>query len=235
MNTQLMKQNELLLKRIEVLEEKLASQVTVASLVEECIAIAGTSPPESAPEPAPESREVINTLILSDSMMRHVAIDGPSVMKEVIPGAQCDQLFLKFLELEEKYVFRDIVVCVGTNYLSDTSWYTEEIAYEICNFLTALNNRTPTSTKVTFAQILPKRGKYNAKHYLGKINEINGTVDEMLQQEEIGFLDYNSYGDIIPINCFDIICRDGTHLNRYGVQMVGWYINYHLKITNRQY
>ena len=187
-----------------------------------------------SPPPPPETREVIDTLILSDSMMRHVDIVG-NVVKEILPGAQCDQLFHKFLELEAKYVFKDIIVSVGTNYVTDTSWYACEIPQEIANFLTAINERTPETTKVTFCQILPKRGKFNKRHHMDKINYLNESIDDLLSPFDINFINYEDYGDIIPIDCFSIICRDGTHLNRYGVQLVGWYINQHLKITNRQY
>ena len=156
-------------------------------------------------------------------MMKHV--DMPNTMKEVIPGAGCDELFWRFLELNEKYTFSDIFICVGTNYLSDRFWTNDEIAHEIKNFLVALNAITPSTTRLTYLQILPKRGRYIKNIYLPRINYINRFIDDWFLDSEVDFVNFHDLGNIFnSLNVFNIICWDGTHLNYYGAKMVGEYI-----------
>ena len=165
--------------------------------------------------------------------MKHVDVHGKT-LKEVIPGARCDELFWRFLELNEKYIFEEVIVSVGTNYLRHSDFYDIEIAQEIVNLMTAIKAQAPSSTKFTYAQILPKRGRFNKLCYMDRINFINGQIDLLLESHEIDFINYTDLGNIINVterNVFDIISRDGTHLNRYGVKMVSWYLNEHLGWT----
>ena len=228
LNKKLIEENKSLRERVVALETKIDSQYTVADLVAECITaatdpIATSEQQENVSDPEPDPRQHLSTLLLSDSMMKHV--DMPNTMKEVIPGAGCDELFWRFLELNEKYTFSDIFICVGTNYLSDRFWTNDEIAHEIKNFLVALNAITPSTTRLTYLQILPKRGRYIKNIYLPRINYINRFIDDWFLDSEVDFVNFHDLGNIFnSLNVFNIICWDGTHLNYYGAKMVGEYI-----------
>ena len=68
------------------------SQVTVADLVAECISTAAEKQPEPQPEPEivvkeQDTRKHVSTLLLSDSMMRHVETENNTV-KEILPDAR---------------------------------------------------------------------------------------------------------------------------------------------------
>ena len=167
-------------------------------------------------------------------MFKHVELPT-NALKEVHPGTQCEDLYFRFLEIEKSYVFDEIIVNVGTNHLRDSSWYDDDIVYEIRNLLEFLVNRTPPKTTVTFAQMLPKRGRHNKFSYIERINYIHNELDSLLEPMGIDIINYSDLGNIIGINIFDIICWDGTHLNRYGVKMVSWYLNQHLGWTSCSY
>jgi len=231
-NATLIEQNKKLLERVEALEAKLSSQVTVSDLVAEIIETVSPDPPSAAtsvPEPAPEHRKQMKCLLISDSMMRHVDV-MEDTMKVFLPGAQCEEIYWRFMELNEDYVFSEIIVSVGTNMIKDSSWYMEEVAIEIQNLLTAMNNLTPEFTRVTYAQVLPIRGGERDKYgYIERINYLNSELDDFTRQANMGFINYQEHGTIFSDKyIFNIICQDGTHLNRHGIKLVSWYIKRHL-------
>ena len=228
-NAQLIEQNRLLQQRVAALEEKLNSQVTVADLVAECIETAAELTPTPAEKPAPTAPPPDTRTHIETLMMRHVNVNEKCV-KEIMPGARCEELYLKFLELNEVNRYSNIIV-VGTNYIRDKDWTDDDIFWDNRNFLYALNNIMPESTTIHFCQILPKRARYTRKLHLPRINSLNSQLDEfgMAQQKRIMLINWVEYGNIfITDDVFSIISRDGTHLNRHGVMMVGHYLNEHL-------
>jgi hypothetical protein len=144
-------------------------------------------------------------------------------MKVILPGARCDKLYWEFLELDKKFIFDEVLISVGTNYISDSQWTGEDVAYELRNFIIAIDNITPPSTHVTWMQILPKRGRFVRNAYLPKINLINMFVNNYFYHSSIGTLNYIKLsGDEIDFGT--IICPDGTHLNYRGVDLISEYI-----------
>ena len=164
LNQQLIEQNRQLKERIEALEQRVTVADLVANGIEE-VASDARKPPPTAPKP--DTRNQLKTLILSDSMMKHVSV-YPDTVKEILPGACCDELFHRFLELNKKNAYQNIVFSVGTNYLQERYWSNDDIAYEIGQFLVGLNNLTPETTTITFAQILPKCGWLRERNYISQ-------------------------------------------------------------------
>jgi hypothetical protein len=197
LNQQLIEQNRQLKERIEALEQRVTVADLVANVIEE-VALDARKPPPTAPKP--DTRNQLKTLILSDSMMRHVSV-YPDTVKEILPGACCDELFHCFRELNETNTYQNIVVSVGTNYLQERYWSNDDIACEIGQFLVGLNNLTPETTTITFAQILPKRGRLIKKLYLSRINHINHELDAFTNTVDgIDFINYHDHGPMLIAN-----------------------------------
>ena len=233
LNRKLIEENRNLRARVECLEDKLACQVTVADLVAECIEQSVEASIEVTPAIEPSvtinpavARERRPTLILSDSMLKYVESHGPGCDKFVIPGAGCDKLFFKFLELHEKYVYEHIVIHVGINYLR-WGWDGEDIAHEVANLLKSLKDIAP-DTKITFSNILPMRADTGDKYELiDTINDINDLIAALTQPEGIDTINYSSI--VKYRHVFSIIARDGLHLNRFGVKLVTQKIAHYLE------
>lgn len=145
-------------------------------------------------------------------------VDVPSSCdKIVISGATCDELFFKFLDLNKDYFYDQIIVHVGVNYLKyNYNQHKEDIAYEIANFLNAIRDIAP-STKITFSRILPKRHDDGEEFaYMNAIDYINFKLHELAPG-----IDHIFYDQLVRDRyLFSIICRDGLHLNRFGVKLV---------------
>ena len=131
------------------------------------------------------------------------------------------------LDLNEDYVYDQIIVHVGTNYLKDNFKFDQEnIAFEIANFLNALRAISPVS-KITFSRILPKRSDEGDDEFefMDAIDYINYRLLELAEG-----IEHIYYDQLVMYRyLFSIICGDGLHLNRFGVKLVSGIIQNHLK------
>lgn len=231
LNKKLIEQNKSLHMRIDNLESRLVelnNSVAVADVVAEVVNEVVESCPVIEPPPVvslpvvADTRVRIHSLLISDSIFRHVdLLDGS--MKVVIPGARCDELFFKLLELNKDYIFEEIIVHVGTNYVGDRSWSNVSLAYEIRNLLVAVRKFVPASTKLTFSPILPKRARgKNPYAYSNQVNEVNVKIAKLIDRLDIDVINYDVLFDDQYI--FYLTCPDGTHLNRYGVSEMGSFV-----------
>ena len=101
-------------------------------------------------KPTAETKQIVDTLLISDSLMRHVRFEDlcPQLnnMKIFLPGARCDRLLSEIVRLSSSFTFRNIIVHVGTNYIPHV--YSATIANELNSFLASgfcpiLTSRAP--------------------------------------------------------------------------------------------
>ena len=167
-------------------------------------------------------RQHQKVLFISDSMLKHVDNGKvfPNTMKRCFPGALCPRLLSEIVTLNQKYVFDEVIVYVGTNYLQNirTQVNTEAISTEISDFLTATRDLLPSSTTITFSSILPKI----SDDLLPAIDRINAIIFNLYS--ELPYMDFvwypvfqkSSKGSIVT----KLISWDGVHLNYRGVNEI---------------
>ena len=147
-------------------------------------------------------------------------------MKVIIPGARCDDLFLKLADLNRSYIFEEIIVHVGTNYLG--KWSDAAIIGVISEFLTSARKFLPDATNLTFSPIMPRRCVGNRPFaFVNSINIINGEIDYMIEKHGINIVNYDCFHDDGYL--FRLLGKDGIHLNRTGVSAVSVELMCHQK------
>lgn len=243
-NASLKKSNELLLERVRGLEGKV-EDVVASSYVEsdyeddedddDCEINDVFEVEEHVDRnPDPTRKKFVQTLVLSDSIMKHVdptkmePMSGMEIMNVSIPGARCPRLLAELAHLSIRYEFGEVIVHVGTNYLPHEPAH--RVAQEIKNFLSAICDFLPETTKVTFSSILPR----TSDRFLRSVNNINQQIYYFCAQSphRLHYLWYpyfaRSHSTIINQRVVHLkhginkklYCWDAVHLSHFGVDHV---------------
>ena len=179
--------------------------------------------------PTAETKEVVDTLLISDSLMRHVRFEKlcPTLnnMKVFLSGARCDRLLSEIARLSSRYTFRKVIVHVGSNYIPHA--YSDVISNELTSFLDALCQLLP-DTKIAFSELLPKKDQ----RLLCGINNINGLISDFCQINGMDCIRYPFYVGRGMINR-TLLCWDGTHVSYEGVFIIEQTLKEHLIYENK--
>jgi hypothetical protein len=197
------------------------------------------------PEPAgPKKR--FDALIISDSIYRHVGKESPTVEKEqqkgpiyqafnfcndkvsclkvVIPGARAPRLFAELVILRKDYVFSEIIIHCGANYIpyDGNYWrpkFWDECYEEVTGLLKVASEMFPAAN-VTFSPILPQ--VYSPPK---SIRDINININNFCSDHGFTRLHPVAFGE--P-DAFKFLCYDGTHLSYRGVAELSKVVKHHL-------
>ena len=230
-NASLRYDNSQLVDRITKL---ISALETLGPLPKETPAITPSSSPaepEDIISPDEPLNSNSNTLIISDSIYRHVLSSCPkqpgqaatitdnivigshTIRKLVIPGACADRLWAEAssISASDRNLFSNVIVCVGANYTNKTS--IDIAADEISDLLTALGDLFPAA-QLAWTVMLPQ------PHKMDGIRYVNNIVTDLCHSSNIDLIwDPNfsiiENGDQHVRNHF---ARDGIHLNRKGIE-----------------
>ena len=186
-----------------------------------------SSPPESFSTKS-------HTLILSDSIFRHVLTSCPkqpgnrapiidkfsldskgdhTIYKMIVPGADAARLWEAASSIPDRHSFSNVIVSVGANH---TSAQPPDIAsYEIEDFLTAITKLFPTA-QVSWSVLLPQPDK------LPGIRHLNNYVSSFCHENNIELIWAQDFSVIFngPEYVRSLFARDGVHLNRKGIELM---------------
>ena len=175
-----------------------------------------------------------HTLILSDSIFRHVLTSCPkqpgnrapiidkfsldskgdhTVYKIIVPGADAARLWEAASSIPDRHSFSNVIVSVGANH---TNAQPPDIAsYEIEEFLDAITKLFPTA-QVAWSVLLPQPGK------LPGIRHLNNYVSSFCHENNIELIWAQEFSVIIngPEHVRSLFARDGVHLNRKGIELM---------------
>ena len=130
-------------------------------------------------------------------------------MKICIPGARADRILSAVTELNNRYIFTRIIFHFGTNYIPHKSRH--YIVSEMTQFLTAMQKFMPKSY-ITLSEILPR----TSERYMPGINDLNRRMREFCQDNGYGRIHHRYFGKSF-LGDRRAICRDGVHLNYFGI------------------
>ena len=172
------------------------------------------TPPRPHP---PAEKSHTDTLVISDSMFRHVKMpDYVDVQKVFLPGARAPRLFSELVALSLVSTFSNMVIHFGTNFVNSPLHY-DEIADEISDFIQWCRVYFPT-THIAFSQVLPRRDPHENSRVF-KLNKLIRQSIELMPNAE--FVTYPRIqarrNDGINNR---LLCKDGLHLSRKGVSFV---------------
>ena len=215
----------------------------------------GDSDSDPDDDPLPISEGSSRTLILSDSVFRHVGSSCPKVAgfrgpivdnftldevrrdhqvkKIVVPGARTSRLWEEAARAaaDPDNNFDNIIVCVGANYTH--SGHTPNFAlHEIQELLTELGNLYPEA-RISWSLILPQFHSHSEQHYRSLLQCIRYVNDEMTD-----FCDDNGFSVLyVPefslfLNDYKYVrnqfAQDGVHLNNWGIKAMTAAVREHI-------
>ena len=231
-NNSLRETNNQLIQRLSALISTLEKNQQ-ASPVDDSYVVASAETTSEPVELSIESKS--NTLILSDSIFRHVLSSCPkqpgqrapivekleldnkghhSVQKIIVPGARADRLWSEAasLPLSVRQAFTNVIVSVGANH---TEHSPDEAAADIQDFLQALPSLFP-SALFAWSVMLPQPGKIYGIRY------VNELVSAFCHENNFDLLWTNEYSVRLngPDSVRSLFARDGVHLNRGGIAIM---------------
>ncbi len=176
------------------------------------------------------------TLILSDSILRHVGSSCPKkpgfagpvldsfcldpateyhhVHKVVVPGARCSRLWPEAVKASIEHPnCSNIIVCVGANY---TQMFTPSQAVrEIEEFLTAVSELFPDA-RVAWTVTLPQ---FDHGPVLGGIRYANDAIFDFCIENDIDIIyapEFSLYANEVN-SVRKLFAIDGIHMNKAGI------------------
>ena len=180
------------------------------------------------------------TLLLSDSIMRHVGSSCPKhpghhgpvidnfhlddVMKfhefhkVVVPGARADRLWSEAVRVSHSHPdFTNVIVCVGANYTQQFS--REHAIRDIQDLLSAISQLFPNA-RVAWTLTLPQFTQ--GRPVIAGIRHVNDVIMEYCMDNDFDIIftpefslflnDYNFVRHLFAV--------DGIHLNRSGIEIM---------------
>ena len=203
---------------------------------------------DATPTAHARPKRIIDVLILSDSIFRHVGTECPKeqdvkfhnttlpivsnfsmgnldIMKVIVPGAQCDRLLRIAAELHAKFSFEHVVVNVGTNYVRQLI-PCPDVATDISGLLKSMD--ILFECKVTWSCILPQRNL----GLIRGINVINYLVADFCAANGYGFLQCTRFLQLNGNLDMSLFARDGIHVSRKGAEALFTSFSHHLKFEN---
>lgn len=153
------------------------------------------------------------TLILGDSMIKHVKAKGCRVL--TFPGIRMKQLRAKIANFpeEEKRGVNTVILHVGTNDIHN-ALAADDILGETLNLIRDTKKYFPGSI-IVVNSIISRRDK--SKHFVNTVN--NNTRWACLDRGAI----FNNVSSYITDNCLG---RDGLHVNRRGTFLISKNLEY---------
>ena len=155
---------------------------------------------------------VVDNLLLSDSIMRHVGFDnlckGCDSYKLVVPGARCDRLLMELVALCRTHSFRSVIVHVGSNHIPHED--EEEAADAVIKLLDVVKQLFP-GARVAFSALLPKI----SKEHFSSSDRVNSAVYRFCLGARIDFVDHPAFA-----RDRRLICRDAVHMSFKGVSFM---------------
>ena len=177
------------------------------------------------------------TLVLSDSILRHIGSSCPKkpgdqgpvydefhldaakqhrVRKIIVPGARCDRLWSEaVIAARDLPDINNVIVCVGANYPNTCT--PDFACNEIQDFLSAISSLFPNA-QVAWTLTLPQfnrnilRGIRYVNDSLIKFCELN--VIDMIASPEFS-LYTNNFNSVRSL-----FAHDGVHLNKEGINIM---------------
>ena len=237
-NSSLREMNKLLVQKIDTLLSK------IENVIPENVVPENVDPVDPAPIPVsevsnatpPELSHKSNTLILSDSIFRHVLSSCPkqpgrraavvdkfdldskgnhAIHKIVVPGATANRLWEEAasLPLPDRLSFSNVIISVGANYPQSST--ESDAARDIIDFIDALADLFPTS-QIAWSFILPQPG------ILPGIRNVNKAVYAYCIDNNIDLIWANDFSVFAngPDHVRSLFAHDGIHLNRKGIDIM---------------
>ena len=231
-NAALRDTNVLLIKKIDKLIsiiEKSEPVEIVPPQLSQLPSVAPESPPSDELAPNLSS----TTLILSDSIYRHVLSSCPKVpgkksaitdnitigshkiRKIIVPGACADRLWAEACAIpaSDRNSITNLVISVGANYVDATS--KENASDEITAFLAALGDLFPYA-QLAWSVILPQ------PHQMTGIRYVNHNVAEYCHDNNIDLIWNGNFSVTENDGRYvrNLFTHDGVHLNRKGIDIL---------------
>lgn len=189
------------------------------------------------------TKKFYDTLILSDSIYRHVGTECPkenypaglpfasyftvgnvSVMKVICPGARCDRLLSLAAELNMNYSFGHTILHVGANYTRSVT-SPHDVSDEINALMDAVG--ALYDCKFSFSCMLPQSNQ----SVTGGINIVNTEVSDFCLHRGYGFLQCTLFVRREGRN--SLLAYDGIHLSRKGVRALHYCVEEHIKYEHK--
>ena len=160
-------------------------------------------------------------LSVSQAVAGCPAVPNLKVKKVVVPGARCPRLFTEALILSKKFSFSEVIVHVGTNYLTVPGCSDSEIAEEVMSLLKSLSDMF--RCQITFSPILPRcsedeQGDHRRDPITAETCELIDRIDSINRQ--INWPYYilcNKFLEPGDSRFKHLLAKDGVHLNGNGI------------------
>ena len=159
--------------------------------------------------------------LVSQAVAGCPSVPSLKVKKVVVPGGRCPRLFTEALILSEKFSFSEVILHVGTNYLTVPGFSDSEIADEVMTLLKSLSERF--RCQITFSPILPRcskdeQGDHRRDPITAETGELIDRIDSINRQ--INWPYYilcNKFLGTGDSRFKHLLAKDGVHLNGNGI------------------
>jgi FtsZ-binding cell division protein ZapB len=183
----------------------------------------------------------VKPAIIRDIPVRFTSNLHLKVKKLVVPGACCDRIFSEAVILSQAYEFEEVIVHIGTNHLNRYS--PDETAIDIENLLRALKELFRCN--VTFSPILPRvsHQEQDPENRYEPLLETTFETINMLRYINDKLADYcytHGFGRMVcpefamddcdPYPDKSLLCKDGIHLSRKGINKMDHALFDHLSM-----